>query len=87
MPRVHIKMGPHGRVVIPAEYRRSLAINPGEDVVLILEPDSVRLMTHRAAIARAQTLCAPIRRKRGKSLVDEFLAERRAETRRERAKR
>lgn len=83
MPSVHVKMGPNGRVVIPVEYRRSLRIDPGEDVVLILESDSVRLMTHRAAVAHAQRLCAPIKRKSAKSLVDEFIAERRADARRE----
>lgn len=87
MTSAHTKLGVNGRVVIPVEFRRSLGLSENDDVVLVLEEDSVRLMSVRSAVARVQRLFAPHRKpKRGKSMVDELIAGRRAEAKREQRK-
>jgi len=68
-----------GRVVIPAKYRRALGLKPGDEVVLVLEGDEIRVVSTRRAIARAQAM---VRRyiPRGRSLAQELIRERREET-------
>ncbi len=71
-----------GRIVLPAPYRRALGLHVGDEVILRLEDGEVRLLTIERAVQSAQEL---IRRyvPRGRSLVDELIAERRAEAARE----
>lgn len=78
MSTIRTRVGKGGRVVIPAEYRKSLGLKPGDEVLLVLEKDEVRLVTLRQAVERAQSL---VRRyvPRNRSLVDELLEERREE--------
>jgi AbrB family looped-hinge helix DNA binding protein len=82
MSRVVTKIGEGGRVVIPAEFRRSLGIETGDQVVLVLEEGSVRMLTPREAVRRAQALVRAYVPK-GRSLSDELIAERRREAERE----
>ena len=65
-----------GRIVIPASFRRVLGINPGDEVVLQVEGNELRIFTLKARIERAQRL---VRRHvpRSVSLVDELIADRR----------
>lgn len=56
MERVMTKMGEGGRLVIPADYRRALGVQAGDDLVLVLEERSVRVLTPTEAIRRAQAL-------------------------------
>ena len=67
-----------GRLVIPAAHRKALGLNAGDEVVLILESDELRLMTPQTAIRQAQEL---IRQyvPRERSLVEELIRERRGE--------
>ena len=76
------QVGPDGRVVIPAAYRRLLGIEDGGHVLLLPEDGEVRLIGHDGAIARAQALVAPFLKDESRS-VDAFLAERRREASRE----
>lgn len=72
----------NGRLVIPASFRKALGIDPGDEVILRLEEDGLRLTTLRHRIARAQRNA----RKyvpRGVSLADELIAERRQAAKRE----
>jgi AbrB family looped-hinge helix DNA binding protein len=69
----------HGRVVIPAAYRRALGLHEGDEVTVQLEDGSVRISTRAEAIKRAQELVTRRTAGTGRSLVDELLAERRAE--------
>ena len=71
-----------GRVVIPASFRKALGINAGDEVVLRLEDDELRITTMKHRIAEAQRLVRKYL-KPGTSLVDELLAERREEARKE----
>lgn len=77
-----IRINENGRVVIPASFRKALDINAGDEVVLRLENDELRITTlkHRLEKARQR-----IRQyvKPGRSLVDELIAGRREAARRE----
>ncbi len=76
------RVNENGRVVIPVSFRKALGINVGDEVVLRIEDDELRISTLKRRIERAQRL---VRRhvKPGTSLVDELIAERREATRRE----
>jgi len=76
------RVNENGRVVIPAPFRRALGINIGDEVVLRIEDDELRISTLRRRIERAQRL---VRKhvKPGTSLADELIAERREASRRE----
>lgn len=79
---VSVRIGPQGRVVIPAELRRELEIEPGETFIVHVE--SQRLVLER----REQILERMRRELRGTavddtSVVDELIAERRAAAKRE----
>ena len=67
-----------GRLVIPAEYRRALGLETGDEVIIRLEDGELRILTRAEAVKRAQAI---VRRhvRKGRSLVDELTAERRAE--------
>jgi AbrB family looped-hinge helix DNA binding protein len=82
MQTTRVKVAEGGRVVIPAEYRKQLGLRPGDNVILQLDDGEIRLYTVREAIRRAQEM---VRRyvPEGVSLVDELIAERRAEAARE----
>jgi AbrB family looped-hinge helix DNA binding protein len=74
-----------GRVIIPVRYRRTLGLEEGDEVVILLEEDGLRIMTPRQAIARAQALVrrhVPAR----KRLAAELIRERRAEAKREKGR-
>jgi AbrB family looped-hinge helix DNA binding protein len=66
-----------GRVVIPAEYRKALGIGVGDEVVMFLEGDEIRVVPRRLALKRAQEL---VRKYAGsRSLKGELVEERREE--------
>ena len=68
----------NGRLVIPAKYRKALGLKPGDEVLLVLEDNEIRVLSTRQAIARAQ---AVVRRyiPKGRSLSDELIRERKEE--------
>lgn len=76
------RLGKSGRLVIPAKIRRALDLHPGDELLLRVEEDGLRLSTRAQAIARAQAL---VRRyiSEDRSLADELIAERREEAERE----
>jgi bifunctional DNA-binding transcriptional regulator/antitoxin component of YhaV-PrlF toxin-antitoxin module len=81
------KVDRHGRLMIPIEWRRKNRVD-GEGEVLVCEQQdgSLRLETRAQSIARAQALVRKYSKvKPGQSVVDEFLAERRADAQREQA--
>lgn len=71
-----LRVNENGRVVIPAAFRKALGINAGDQLVLRIEDDELRIMTLKRRLERAQRL---VRKyvKPGVSLVDELIAERR----------
>jgi AbrB family looped-hinge helix DNA binding protein len=70
------RVNENGRVVIPASFRKALGIQVGDEVVLRLEDDELRITTQQRRIERAQRRARRYL-KPGRSLVDELLAERR----------
>jgi AbrB family looped-hinge helix DNA binding protein len=76
------RVNENGRVVIPASFRKALGINIGDEVVLRMKDDELRITTLKRRVERAQRL---VRKhvKRGTSLVDELIAERREAARNE----
>ena len=66
----------NGRVVIPATFRKALGIKEGDEVVLRIRDDELRIIALKRRLERAQRL---LRKhiKPGKSLVDELITERR----------
>jgi AbrB family looped-hinge helix DNA binding protein len=76
------RVNENGRVVIPASYRKALGIKTGDEVILRMEDDELRITTMKRRIERAQRL---VRKyvKPGTSLVDELIAERREAAKRE----
>jgi AbrB family looped-hinge helix DNA binding protein len=76
------RVNENGRVVIPASFRKALGINVGDEVVLRIEDDELRISTMKQRIARAQRLVRQ-HGKPGTSVVDELIAERHEAARRE----
>ena len=76
------RVNENGRVVIPASFRKALGINIGDEVVLRMEDDELRITTLKRRVERAQRLVRE-HVKRGTSLVDELIAERREAARNE----
>lgn len=67
-----------GRVVIPAQMRKALGIEVGQDVNFSLEENSVKISTPRQALEHLRELVrgsVP----EGVSIVDELIADRRRE--------
>ena len=77
-----LKIGPGGRVVIPAEIREALGVAEGDVLLSTCENGELRIMTAATAVSRARAL---VRKSipAGHSLVDELIAERRAENARD----
>jgi len=82
MSSVRTRLSPNGRIVIPAAFRRALGLKSGDEVVITLGEDELRLSTSRHALRRLQTL---VRKHvpKGVSLADELIRERRDEASRD----
>jgi len=80
--RASTRVNQNGRVVIPASFRKRLGIRPGDEVILRIEDDELRISTLKRNIERAQKLVRKYIKRKG-SLVDELIAERREAARRE----
>jgi AbrB family looped-hinge helix DNA binding protein len=80
--KARMRINENGRVVIPASFRKRLGIRVGDEVVLQIQDDELRITTLKRNIERAQRL---VRKhvKAGTSLVDELIAERREAARNE----
>jgi len=71
-----LRVSENGRVVIPASFRRALGIEIGDEVVLRLQDDELRITTQQKRIERARQRARKYLPK-GVSLAKELLAERR----------
>ena len=76
------RVNENGRVVIPASFRKALGIQAGDEIVLRIEDDELRITTQQRRIQRAQQRAGKYV-KAGSSLVNELLAERREAAKRE----
>ncbi|MDR3747645.1 MAG: AbrB/MazE/SpoVT family DNA-binding domain-containing protein [Acidobacteriota bacterium] len=82
MEETKVRVNENGRVVIPASFRQALGIRAGDELVLHLGVDELRITTMKHRIDQAKKL---VRRhvKPGTSLVDELISERRRAAKRE----
>lgn len=71
-----------GRIVIPSEFRKALGVTCGDELVLTLEDESVRLTSLSAEIALAQRTARRFIPS-GTMLSEELIADRRRESARE----
>ncbi|MDZ7754714.1 MAG: AbrB/MazE/SpoVT family DNA-binding domain-containing protein [Gammaproteobacteria bacterium] len=76
-----IQVGAQGRLVIPAALRKALHLKPGDRLVARQVGDALVLERREAVVKRLRGAFAHIPPNR--SLVDELIAERRAEAARE----
>jgi AbrB family looped-hinge helix DNA binding protein len=77
MEEARTRVNENGRVVIPVSFRKALGIEVGDEIVLRIEDDKLRITTQRQRIQRAQRRAKQLL-KPGTSLVKELLKERRA---------
>jgi AbrB family looped-hinge helix DNA binding protein len=79
---VRVRVSEKGRLVIPAQFREVLGIEPGDVVELRLEENGIRVATTaqrlREVRRRLKKVFGP-----GRSLSEELIAERREAARRE----
>ena len=75
---VSVAIGPGGRIVIPAPYRQALGLREGDQVMLTMDEDEVRIASRNSKIRAAQDLIAKYV-PANVDLVDELIAERRRE--------
>lgn len=78
---LEVTVGPQGRLVIPASLRRRLSIEPGEVLIARAEEDRLVLERRKAILARLRERLRVV--PADVSLVDELIAERRKEAKRE----
>ncbi|MBE3576222.1 MAG: AbrB/MazE/SpoVT family DNA-binding domain-containing protein [Limnochordales bacterium] len=74
--------GGGGRLVVPAEYRKALGLRVGDEVIIRLEGEELRMFAASRAVRYAQEI---VRRyvATNRSLTSELIAERRGEAGRE----
>ncbi len=80
---IRVQIGPKGRVVLPAPIRRQLGLAEGTELMARIEGDGIVLEPRSVAVSRLQALVRAAVPE-GVGLVDELLADRKAEARRER---
>jgi AbrB family looped-hinge helix DNA binding protein len=80
-PETKVRINENGRVVIPAAFREALGVKPGDEIILRVEDDELRITTMNRRIERAQRRARRYL-KPGVSLMNELLAERREEAKR-----
>ncbi|MBT9289033.1 AbrB/MazE/SpoVT family DNA-binding domain-containing protein [Prosthecodimorpha staleyi] len=74
---MRLRVGPGGRVVVPAEVRKQLGIETGDLLLARIVDGDFVLTTVANATRRIQAIAAKYKRP-GVGEVDEFLAQRRA---------
>ena len=76
MDSERVKIGSNGRFVIPAAFRKALGVGEGDELLVRVVDDELRVSTTKAAISQAQER---VRRyvPADTQLVDELIRERR----------
>ena len=75
---VRTAIGPGGRVVIPAAYRKALEVEEGDYIVMQMDGEELRVVNDEKEFERARAVLAKYVPE-GVSLVDELIADRRRE--------
>lgn len=79
----HAKMIKGGKIVIPAELRRELGFKDGDTLVVERVDNGAVLKTYEQVVREVQAEFKAMLCDRSRSMVDELIAERRAEAARE----
>jgi len=79
---VNARLSKEGRVLIPAEMRQALGLQADEPLRLSVVNGELRIISRREGIRRAQAIVAKYKQP-GVRVVDDFIAEKRAEAERE----
>lgn len=72
----------NGRLLLPAKFRKALDLKPGDELILQLEKDSIRVIPLQQAVAQAQKLVRQYVPE-GVSMVGDLLESRREEAKNE----
>jgi AbrB family looped-hinge helix DNA binding protein len=80
--RAIVRVDSQGRLLVPKELRDAIEMRPGGNVTLLVEDGELRVITPGALMHKLEEQRATYNPE-GRSLVDEFIAERRAEAARE----
>ncbi|MDP9096004.1 MAG: AbrB/MazE/SpoVT family DNA-binding domain-containing protein [Pseudomonadota bacterium] len=76
------KMVEGGRVIVPSGFRKSMGLQKGDTVLMELHGDELRIRPAKSALHRIQEKVRALV-PAGQSVVDELIADRRAEVSRE----
>ena len=76
-----VQVGPQGRIVIPASLRRALTLRPGDKLTARIDEGRLVLEKREQVLARLRARYQSI--PKDVSMVDELIAERRAEAHRD----
>jgi len=82
MASFRTRLSANGRLVIPAQYRKELGLTAGEEVLLKIEDDELRISSVKHRVERAQALVRRHNRK-GEKLSASLIRARRREAARE----
>ena len=82
MTAKRVRIGDRGRLIVPVAYRKALGLETGDTVLIDMRGDELVVRPAKAVLRRLQERLSPYAG--GASVVDEFIAERRAEARRDR---
>lgn len=80
---VWVKLGPGGRIVIPAVMRKALGLGEGAYVQVRLHGEELHVVPQEVALRRVQELVARYASDDGRNWTDELIKERRREVERE----
>ena len=84
VPHTRLKIDSAGRIVIPAEMRAAMMVKPGDTVTAEVVEGVFRIVSPGVALKQVQAFAREWKAKNpGISVVDELIAERREEARRE----
>jgi bifunctional DNA-binding transcriptional regulator/antitoxin component of YhaV-PrlF toxin-antitoxin module len=72
-----VRLGEGGRFVIPSAMREEMGVKPGDTLIAHVENGVLQVLSYEENLRRIQADLAKYK-KPGESVVDEFLAERRA---------
>ncbi len=79
----HAKLIKGGKIVIPAELRREFGLKDGDTLVFEREGNSLVIKTYEQVVREVQATFKAMKLDPNRSMVDELIAERRAEAARE----
>ena len=82
VPYARLKIDSAGRIVIPAEMRAAMMVKPGDTITASVDNGVFSITSPEVAVRIAQSLARQYIPE-GVSLVDELIADRREEARRE----